>query len=220
MIEWKNRIASFISKIIYKKYYSFNDSTSYWKTRYKSGRNSGDGSYGRLANFKANFISQFLRVEKIESVIEFGCGDGNQLGLIEYPNYIGFDISKLIIDKCRRKFSNDKSKRFDLVSNYKSQKADLSISLDVIFHLVEDEVFFQYMYRLFNSSEKFVLIYSSNVNQPINEKSPHVRHRRFTDFIDTHFHNFKLVEYQANLYSYTGENGTSLSDFFLYKKVI
>jgi hypothetical protein len=29
---------------------------------------------------------------RIRSVIEFGCGDGNQLGLMRYPSYLGLDI--------------------------------------------------------------------------------------------------------------------------------
>ena len=54
---------------------------SYWENRYKNNGNSGAGSYGRLAEFKADVINNFIAENKITSVIEFGCGDGNQLSL-------------------------------------------------------------------------------------------------------------------------------------------
>lgn len=40
--------------------------------------------------------------------------------------------------------------------------ADLSLSLDVIYHLVEDEVFETYINTLFKSARRYVIIYSSN----------------------------------------------------------
>jgi hypothetical protein len=39
---------------------------------------------------------------------------------------------------------------------------DLELSLDVIYHLVEDEVFDAYMRSLFAHAGRFVVIYSSN----------------------------------------------------------
>ena len=58
-----------------KKFYS----SKYWENRYKAGGNSGSGSYSNLAIFKAEIINSFVKDNKIESVIEFGCGDGQQL---------------------------------------------------------------------------------------------------------------------------------------------
>jgi len=49
---------------------SFN-SKKYWEARYVSGRNSGAGSYGRLAKFKADVINDFVKNKKINTVIEF-----------------------------------------------------------------------------------------------------------------------------------------------------
>ena len=57
----------------------FPGSRDYWEQRYSSGSNSGDGSRGKLAEFKAEIINSLVKDKKIESVIEFGCGDGNQL---------------------------------------------------------------------------------------------------------------------------------------------
>ena len=62
-----------------------------------------------------------------------------------------------------------------------SVRAELALSIDVVFHLVEDAVFASYMHALFAHATRFVLIYSSNTDR--NWSSPHVRHRRFTDYV-------------------------------------
>lgn len=50
----------------------FSESGSYWENRYESGRNSGDGSYGALAGFKAEILNKFVDDNAIQTVIEFG----------------------------------------------------------------------------------------------------------------------------------------------------
>ncbi len=82
---------------------SFNSAES-WTKRYASGGNSGAGSYGRLAEFKADTINTFVRDRNINSVIEFACGDGNQLQLAEYPMYFGVDVAPLCITRCHEVF--------------------------------------------------------------------------------------------------------------------
>lgn len=39
------------------------------------GNNSGAGSYGRLADFKAEIINQFVTENDVREVVEWGCGD-------------------------------------------------------------------------------------------------------------------------------------------------
>ena len=43
--------------------------SEYWENRYKKSGNSGAGSYGRLAEFKADVINNFIAENKITSVI-------------------------------------------------------------------------------------------------------------------------------------------------------
>ena len=81
----------------------FKGSKEYWKTRYVKGGNSGQGSYGKEAQFKAKFINNFLKKNKVTRTIEFGCGDGNQLGKINYKSYIGLDVSPKAIEICSNK---------------------------------------------------------------------------------------------------------------------
>ena len=80
--------------------------------RYETGGNSGDGSYNRLAEFKAEIINEFINKNKISKVIDFGCGDGNQLKLLRVPSYIGYDVSPRALQVCRKEFPNDHTKKF------------------------------------------------------------------------------------------------------------
>jgi cyclopropane fatty-acyl-phospholipid synthase-like methyltransferase len=100
-----------ITKILFVKYLVqfvrqvfFPGSKRYWDNRYSQGDNSGAGSYGRLAEFKAEILNKFVAENNIRSVIEFGCGDGNQLMLANYPYYIGVDVSPKAIEICRKLF--------------------------------------------------------------------------------------------------------------------
>ena len=73
------RLARFLKT--HQKQQTFN-SASYWDSRYVSGGTSGAGSYGHLAEFKANVLNTFVANRNIKLVIEFGFGDGNQLILV------------------------------------------------------------------------------------------------------------------------------------------
>ena len=77
------------------------DSGRYWEQRYLSGDNSGSGSYNRLAQFKAEVLNDFVEKNNVSEVVEWGCGDGNQLKLAKYPRYTGFDVSQKAVDICK-----------------------------------------------------------------------------------------------------------------------
>jgi SAM-dependent methyltransferase len=160
----------------------FRGSASYWERRYQVGSDSGAGSYGLVAAQKAGFVNEFVAVHAVQSVIEFGCGDGNQLGLARYPQYLGLDVSREAVRICQDKFAQDTTKAFKLLDDYDGERAELALSLDVIFHLVEDAVFADYMRRLFDAAERYVIVFSSNTNRRTPIDRAHVRHRRFTDW--------------------------------------
>lgn len=90
----------------------FRSSGEYWEQRYRSGGNSGAGSYSRLASFKAEVLNHFVATRRISSVIEIGSGDGAQLTLAEYPRYTGVDVSQVAVESTRGLFAGDPSKRF------------------------------------------------------------------------------------------------------------
>lgn len=188
----------------------------YWENRYKYGGNSGDGSYGKLAIFKADIINNFVFKNNIKTIIEFGCGDGNQLSLSKYPSYIGFDISPYIIEFCKKRFKKDNSKKFFLLNDYKNQKAELTLSLDVIYHLIEENTYEEYMQKLFESSRKFVIIYSSNYEDE--DVLEHVKHHKFTEWVKN-LNNWNLIKKISNKYPLAGiSQYKSCADFYIFKK--
>jgi SAM-dependent methyltransferase len=197
----------------------FSGSENYWIDRYASGGNSGFGSYNELSQFKAEVLNDFIFEKNIETVIEYGCGDGNQLTLATYRKYIGFDVSEKAIFMCRKIFENDGSRKFELLKKYNGEIAELTLSLDVIYHLVEDHVFSDYMERLFDSAKDYVIIYSSDTNLQEHEQSMHVRHRKFTDWVQINKLEWKLQQHIPNRYPpVANENIGSSSDFFIYMK--
>ena len=158
----------------------FPGSAAYWEKRYSAGGNSGVGSYALFAEFKADVLNGFVATHHVQTVIDFGCGDGNQLSLAKYPTYLGFDVSSTAISQCQELFKSDTHKSFRLMSEYNGEKADLALSLDVIYHLVEDNVFEHYMRTLFEASNRYVIIYASDSDDNRGYEGTHVRHRKFT----------------------------------------
>lgn len=214
------RIAKDVCSIAARPFKHFSGSEAYWQKRYRLGGSSGAGSYCELAELKAGILNQFVQEEQIKTVIEFGCGDGNQLRLANYPSYIGFDVSSDAIALCKAAFSNDATKQFKLVSEYSNEKSELTLSLDVIYHLVEDDVYARYMNRLFDSSTKYVIIYSSNRDVQEKHPVPHVKHRRFSDWIEGNKPAWRLIRNIPNEYpsDHAREGEGSSADFYMYEK--
>jgi len=197
----------------------FPGSKNYWEERYSTGGDSGVGSYGKFAEFKAAVINEFVAKHDLRSVIEFGCGDGNQLTLAKYPTYFGFDVSETVVSKCQKLFAGDASKHFRLVAEYKGETADVALSLDVIYHLIEDDVFENYMRTLFEASNEYVIIYASDSDDNRGYEGTHVRHRKFTAWIQQNFPHWKLIEHIPNKYPYQGDYMQGcFADFSIYAK--
>lgn len=193
------------------------NSAEYWTRRYASGGNSGAGSYGRLAQYKADTINEFVRRHGISSVIEFGSGDGNQLRLADYPAYTGFDVAQPCIDSCRAMFAPDATKTFANVTEYRSETAELALSLDVIYHLIEDGTYDAYMRRLFGAAKRYVMIYSSCEESP--GTAVHVRHRRFTDWIEENAPGWRLTAHLPNPYPPRSDPiNETFADFYIFEK--
>ena len=186
------------------------NSAQYWENRYANGGNSGVGSYAELAEFKAGVINKFVSDNNIPTVIEFGCGNGNQLIYANYPIYVGFDVSPTAVKLCRRIFEKDLSKRFALMDIYCGETADLILSLDVVYHLVEDDVYESYMNTLFNASSRFVIIYSSDYEK---EQVNHERRRTFSTWVEKNRPEYKLIHKVEGI-----NKEMSYSDFYIYER--
>jgi hypothetical protein len=176
---------------------SFTDSAHFWERSYAHGATSGSGSYGGNAEAKSRFLNGLVRERQVGNVIEFGCGDGNQLSLADYPRYIGLDVSRTAVAMCQRRFAGDPAKSFFLYdgSCFTDRTgvfaADLAISLDVMYHLVEDQVFEAYLTHLFGAGQRLVVIYSTNME--LGGTAPHVRHRHFTPWVAANCPGWRLA---------------------------
>ncbi len=214
LLKFLKRLKIKINRILF-----WSGSKNYWENRYHAGGNSGNGSYGQLAIFKAEIINDYIRKKGINSVIEWGCGDGNQLSLAEYPCYIGVDVSETAIEICKDKYRFDKTKTFLCNHGEKIEiSCDLALSLDVIYHLVEDDIYDNYMINLFSSSTKYVCIYSCNYDS---DMDTHVKCRKFSDWIEKNQTDWRLDKIVKNKYPYDkyDKSNTSWSDFYFYTKI-
>lgn len=189
-------------------------SRAYWERRYARGGDSGAGSSGRLAAYKAEIVNRFVRDNNIRSVVEFGCGDGQQLRLADYPSYLGLDISMTAVGRCRALFAGDPSKKFETYDPEKFEasdcQADMALSMEVIFHLTEDEVYRLYLRHLFASARRRVVIFASDAADSTGGIFPHFKPRRFTPDVPP---GWVLRERIPNPH-----RDISVSDFFFFEK--
>ena len=183
------------------------------------------GSIGHLAEYKARFLNDFVAFHGVRSVVELGCGDGNQLSLAEYPRYTGLDISLAAIDLCKKEYSGDSTKQFfvlpgsERVDENSPYRSECALSLDVIYHLVEEDVYQNYMHNLFALAEKYVVVYSSDREIKPLLQYPHVRHHCFTAWIGSHRPDWHLIENVPNPFADTKEvQSMSAANFFVFEK--
>jgi SAM-dependent methyltransferase len=192
-------------------------SARYWESRYRLGLTSGSGSEGELASYKAGILNDFVREHGIRRVVEFGCGDGQQLALAFYPQYLGLDVTFKAIELCRARFEGDLTRSFlqydptHAVNLGAYLSADLTLSLDVIYHLVEDEAYDSHLRDLFGVSRRHVVVYASNLNGEGRHR--HVRHRRFTEDVARRFPQFQLTRHLKNPHS-----ASSFADFYFFER--
>lgn len=203
----------------------FPGSGAYWELNYADGGGSGPGSTGTLAEFKADVINDFVARNNVDSVVDFGCGDGQQLLLANYPRYLGLDVSPSVIQRCIGMFAGDNTKSFlQYVPGAFHDPAgfltcDLALSLDVVYHLVEDEVYEQYLTDLFASAKRFVIIYGYDADDP-KFIEPYSHPRKFTSWVDRNCPDWTLADVVRNRYPARsqGHGPSSWSDFFIFRK--
>lgn len=183
---------------------------NYWDIRYKKGGDSGSGSIGIIGENKAASINGFIEKYKIETIADFGCGDGNIASMLNYKLYFGYDKSDESIKLCTVRFKNKNNMIFYKNIN-EIPSVDMCISIDVIYHIISDIDFEEYMLNLFNKSNKYVLIFSSDTDEN-NHTALHIKHRKFTKWINNNMTNFKLIDVLGNI---TQTSAT----MFLYKKI-
>jgi len=199
-------------------------SSRFWDDHYGRGLGSGTGSVGRLAVFKAATVNSLAHRHACRSVVDLGCGDGTVAGLLDVEGYLGLDASPHAVQRCRTRFAGDDARRFEVIDILDTEPvpvADLALSLDVIYHLLEDETFEQYMARLFSAARRIVAVYADDVDDEAwpGLRWDEVRHRRFTPWVAAHAPDWRLVERIPNPFPYVeGDGRTSWADFHVFAR--
>jgi SAM-dependent methyltransferase len=194
---------------------SFPGSAVHWERHYEHGGNSGPGSYGESASYKARLINEFIREHGIRSIVEFGCGDGNQLALIEIEEYVGLDVSRNAVERCVARHGDAPKRSFIWYDqNYfhspqQVVSADCAMS-DVVFHLIEDDVFARYIRNLFCCARRFVIIYGLD-RDDVQRGHVSVRYRKYSDYIAQNISDFRVVEHAPRT--------DQFEDFYLYERI-
>lgn len=186
-------------------------SGEFWEARYKSGGNSGDGSYGVNGRFKIDVLNNYFhRVEPL-GVLDFGVGDFTYSSVIagkRFP-FFGIDVSAMKVAQLKGQFGQYANIHFATsLDAFKDQLFDYVISLDVIFHLLEDLTYNGYINQITQTSVENIVVYSSNFKD--DKWELHVRHRRFVP--DILSRGYKLIEYIPN------PTHTTYSDFYFFKR--
>ena len=184
----------------------FPGSAAYWEKRYRLGLGSGGGSRGKLAEFKAEVVNDFIREKRLECA-----------------SYVGLDVSPSAVRLCIERFRDDASKSFFLYDRECFRDArgvfasDLAISLDVIYHLVEDCAYHDYLRHVFQSAERYVMLYTAAF--PKTGLKGHICHRDAKDDVAKTFPGWRLAQVVRNRYP-SEEYGAqgSPAEFLVYEK--
>ncbi|GMQ59651.1 hypothetical protein AN1V17_40500 [Vallitalea sediminicola] len=189
----------------------------YWDKRYLNKGTSGLGSYGDLADFKGEMVNHFIKNNDIGSVIEFGCGDGNQLKKIEYKKYVGLDVSKVSVDKCKEIFVKDGDKEFYLYEPGMIDKLDIKVKpdmvvcLDVLYHITDEQHFIKTLDDAFKIDCPYIIFYTM-LKKPEIQLANHLKYRNIFDYL-TKYKGYSIKKIINQKYP-----EQSYSDFMIIEK--
>ncbi len=200
------------------------DAATYWDNRYKGGGTSGRGNEGDLLGFKIGTLSNYVSMLEPKNIIDLGCGDGEVVkrAMFSCP-YTGVDVSPAAVAKCRKEIGK-KIRTYSFFMNdaigrkfwYTPAGYDVALSLDVIYHLIDQARYDAYMRDLTSLSRSAIIIFSSNFESPVGPAW--TRHRRFATWMENHAQRWKLADTIRNPFPERGDGRGSHSDFYLYRK--
>lgn len=182
------------------------DQAEYWDARYRERASQVDVGERR---YKARYVNQMLSQHEIGSVIDWGCGNGDQLAHIPLgeTHYVGTDISMEAIRQSRERFPG----RY-FIHRPKlrlTEKAEAGLSLEVIPHQVTEIALVSHLDDLFGRASRLVVIFSTNMDTE--QLAIHVRHHWFTPIVAIRYPEWRMLD---------GGNGRefgSLRAFYAYE---
>lgn len=153
--------------------------SQYWDRRYALGGNSGAGSRGDELDAKVRLVQTLVDGLKLKSVLDLGCGDGFFASRIEVDEYVGYDVSSVAVNRCRTFVP-----RYEFLDRVPTRDFDLILSMDVIFHLVNDLDYHEYMKTLWRKTTNVALVYGTDRDE---RGRQHVLHRSWVKDIPPDF---------------------------------
>jgi len=130
----------------------------YWESRYTGGGTSGEGSIGIQREWKWRVITSFL--PHIDHVIDVGCGNLSFWEGRDCSDYVGIDISETVIAQNRirhPKWTFYSSAAENLIPDI---KRSCVFCFDLLFHIMNDEVFIKILNNLCLYSTDYIFIYT------------------------------------------------------------
>jgi hypothetical protein len=198
----------------------------YWDKRYLSGGDSGAGSFGAYSSWKADIVNHVVSTYQVATVLEFGCGDGNQLLKFQIPEYRGLDVSSSAVDSCKEVFKSDKSKSFQVIrpdSDLDVSPAQLVMSLEVLMHITAEADYLWTLKNIFESSKKFVLIQAPLFEYRLFPKHSHEKYRDIFRYLIDYLDRWSIIGLFVHPSVSTADRrknviGEMSSDFILLQK--
>ena len=154
-------------------------------------------------------IEKILKKEKINSIIDLGCGDGILIHAIKnkYPKIkiTGVDISPRRINGLKKKFKKDKFYCKDVCDTKIKSKFDFVHSSQVIEHVESDNKMVEEMSRLLKKNG--ILYCSSVIKKPwaiyqyrnngkfVLDPTHEKEYKNVKEFLDLFQKDFKLISY-------------------------
>mmetsp|Transcript_39926 Transcript_39926/g.99901 ORF Transcript_39926/g.99901 Transcript_39926/m.99901 type:complete len:143 (-) Transcript_39926:164-592(-) len=129
-------------------------------------------------------------------------------------------MSPTVIKQTARLFRDDPTKSFirydpsSFVDNSCALSGDLALSLDVLFHFVQKDMYHQYLCHLFDAARKYVAIYA--IDEELPRLAAHVKTRKFSQWVNTYAQEFELIQHIPPAFK---NQGISDSEFSSYRRL-
>lgn len=186
-------------------------SHAFWEQRYRAGGDSGAGSRGDAAKVKAACINQVIGRRDVASVVDWGCGDGQQMALYDLAGvaYVGVEVSPTALTRCLARRPEQAYVLWRPGCGI-SLHADLAMSIDLLHHFPDDDDYSEHLEQLFASANRYVLIHSTDRDEL--PSAVHVRHRPVGVDVAARFADWTLTD--------VASGGVAGCEFKLYARAV
>jgi 2-polyprenyl-3-methyl-5-hydroxy-6-metoxy-1,4-benzoquinol methylase len=119
-------------------------------------------SRSALARAKWKTIRKYI--SEVENVTDVGCGDLSFWEGQRCENYAGIDISPFILERNRRIWSNGRFIHSPAEEYVRGLEGDVVLCMDLLFHIIDDDVYVKILQNLTAYPHKWILIYTLRRN--------------------------------------------------------